>query len=158
MATVGHLITGLAVGRAHDRGLWKMVALSFVAEWPDIDFIFFNHEDHAPYAHRGCTHSVFLSIVVGVVAAVVFRNERLRNGVAFGVASATHGLIDSFGALGTPVCVLWPFYGGRIETGHRFIPVMSFYFHPNRTLVIELLAFSPLLIYALWPRGKRSQS
>ncbi len=134
-----------------------MAALAFVAEWPDIDFILFRHDAHAPYAHRGCTHSIFTSIVVGFVAALAFRNERLRNGIAFGFASLTHGIIDSFGGLGSPVCMLWPFSAERIETGHRFIPVMSFYFHPNRTLFIEILAFSPLLLYALWPRGKRSQ-
>lgn len=135
-----------------------MAALSIVAELPDVDFLLFRHDAHAPYAHRGCTHAIFTGIVIGLVAALIFKNERLRNGLAFGVAAVSHGLIDSFGGLGSPVCILWPFFDGRIETGHRFIPVMSFYFHPNRTLVIETLAFSPLLIYALWPRSKRTQT
>ena len=157
MATVGHLIVGLAVGRAYDRGKVAMGAMSVGAVLPDLDFLLFPGHGILPYAHRGMTHSLAFAVLAGLAAwavALVRSADSFRAGLFFALTMATHGVIDAFSLSGSGIDLLWPILNVRLLPAHRFIPVASFASFGVFVVTgfIEVLVFSPFALYALWPR------
>jgi inner membrane protein len=85
---------------------------------PDADVILFRFGAtyDGAWAHRGFSHSLGFAILLGVVAALIFRRT-IPPLVAFGfVASAavSHGLLDMLTNGGHGVAILWP------ATAHRY--------------------------------------
>lgn len=160
--------------------IFRMVALSAVSLLPDADVIAFQLgiPYGAPFGHRGASHSfvaaILVSIAAGLVAAQqarpraglprsqVARERGLR--VAFYVAlvTATHGPLDALTDGGLGVALLWPFSHERFFFPWTPIPVapIGLRMISARGLLVastELLYFAPLLLYALWRRGGRTE-
>jgi len=105
---------------------WRlMIAAAIASALPDVDSfsgsIWGMPNPNLPlplWWHRGATHSLFVAIAVGLVAAALHRQLRVRAlvaGVAVGAAMASHGVGEGLGddAFDRPVEI-----GQRIVDGH----------------------------------------
>ena len=171
MASFGHVAVGLACARVlHSErralGLRAAVVFSALALWPDVDAVAFAFgvPYSAPFGHRGATHSLVVAAVVTGLAALLAARARLplaRTTLVAGVATASHGLLDTMTYGGGRGCaLLWPFSNARLwaPSALRFIPIapIGAGLLSRRGLdvvLVEVFLFSPLWIYALWPRS-----
>jgi inner membrane protein len=154
----------MAVGRA-SRQRGAIAGCAILAALPDVDLALYLR-DHVhtttAFSHRGFTHSIGAAILCGLVAWAVARAFRARapSRVALFVtlAVASHGVIDLLSDRGGAVAWLWPLSDARIVSPLRPLPVARF--HPFwqfvRTELVEILAFAPCLLYALWPRRRHA--
>jgi inner membrane protein len=165
MASVGHLAVGAAVGALYSRqtGAHPRVAIltfAALALAPDLDLLtgLFGVRPNIPVAHRGITHSVFFSLATALAVGAVVRGSSRRRFLAgfwVFVALASHGLLDAMCQLGNGPMLLWPLTHTQFESPWRPIPGVLLgegHFLPRqviRTLVVETLLFSPLIVYAL---------
>lgn len=167
MATVGHILAGMALGRAYGPGTrvqmgLRMSGLAVAACLPDTDLLIYRVRHAGPFAHRGFTHSLFAAAVCGFVAGLVAtahprtRVFALRLGIFVWLAVSSHGVLDILSDRGSAVTMFWPFSDVRVLAPFRPIPVARF--TPFSLFLVseakEVLAFTPLLLYALWPRKK----
>ena len=105
-----------------------LVAAMIVAIIPDLDGLW----KHAPglgdqsiWSHRGVTHSMFVALLFGILAAFFHRRLRvlpLTAGVVVAAAMASHGLLDMMTDSGRPVAYLWPLTSARLFADWRPIP------------------------------------
>ncbi len=168
MASFAHIAVGMTAGRLYSarRGgvVWKaMVGMSALSLLPDADVWAFKmgipYED--PFGHRGASHSIVFALVTGVVTALLLARPRLWT---FGLAALvvlSHPLLDALTDGGLGVALFWPFDVTRYFAPWQPIPVApigaglvsarGFY-----VLAVELAATAPLVVWALWPRGKRA--
>lgn len=164
MASLGHLVVGLAGGRlqAGERPpLRSMLAFGALATFPDLDSgaRLLGAGAGSPWLHRGALHSLLLSAAAAALATLLLPGGRGR-GFTFAVALATaasHGLLDLFTHGGNGVMLLWPLSAERFLAGWRPLPAAPMGLHLLSPRGISLMAreallFSPLLLYALWPR------
>jgi len=174
VASFGHVAVGLAASR-----LWAdrqgqaavmpkasmMLLCSALALLPDIDVLAFRlHIPYAaPFGHRGAIHSLSFAVIVGCSAGGV---QALRGrpwlgfGLLAGALTASHGLLDTLTDGGLGIALLWPFTEHRYFFVWRPLPVAPIGRGVLSTwglsvVLTELWMFSPLVVYALWPRRKR---
>ena len=173
MASIGHVLVGAAASKAYRAGqrtIWSPVAAT--ALWsglsllPDVDVIGFRlgvkYAD--PWGHRGATHSFAFAIAAGAIVWLVARAARLparRTALAAAAVVASHALLDTMTDGGLGCALLWPFSDERFFAPWRPIPVapIGSAFLSLRGLRIaatEVVLMAPFLIYALWPRPRRS--
>jgi inner membrane protein len=168
-----------ALGFARRPIPWKLVlAAAFASAAPDVDSLF-KRLAHLPaasiYAHRGATHSLFVAIACGVIAALLHKRLDVRPltaGVVIGASMASHGILDMMTSPGLPVAYLWPLTSARLYADWRPIqsgPVHLVHLIPGALarlqvelwqLIIPMFA-AALLIRMLWsvrnpPKGRRS--
>jgi inner membrane protein len=168
MAGVGHLAVGMAAARLYRadcparraslRSVLFWSALSFL---PDADVVGFalgvQYADQ--WGHRGATHSLAFSVMIGgVVGAVALRAHRpaIRTGLAASLVVASHALLDTLTDGGLGCALFWPFDLTRYFAPWTPIPVSpiglgvlsqyGFY-----VMAVELMLFAPLLWFALRP-------
>ena len=172
MASVGHLMVGIAAGRAYlprDASTKALVVtcwlFALVSEFPDVDVIGFrfgvHYEDH--FGHRGATHSLAFAVLLGGLALLLSRalhQPPLRLTVAVFVLTLSHALLDTLTDGGLGCALAWPLSDARFFAPWRPLPVapIGAGMLSSRglwVLVVELCAFSPLVAYALWPRRAR---
>jgi inner membrane protein len=171
MASIGHVIVGLAVARAHDvtaerqeaRPLRTRVAAAVVfpvlALLPDFDVVGFrlgvHYED--TWGHRGAAHSVLIAAVVAAAIALPLarglRASVASTFVAAFVSVASHGVLDMLTDGGLGVAALWPFSDVRHFLPLHPIPVSPIgrAFLSERGLrcaLTEGVLLSPFLLYA----------
>jgi inner membrane protein len=84
----------------------------------------------------------------------------LRSGVAIALVYASHGLLDTMTDGGLGIAVWWPFSAERFFARWQPIPVVPLGTRMlslvgARVLFLELLFFSPLLVWSLWPRRRK---
>lgn len=171
MASLAHIAVGMAAARiseppsAPPRALaWAMVGWCALSLVPDLDMLGFRLgvAYGETWGHRGATHSLaFAAAVAGcaAVAAALTDRSPVRVGVVAAAVVASHGLLDSMTDGGLGAALLWPFDDARYFAPWRPIPVapIGIRFVSLRGLevaIAELLAFSPLFAYALWPRRR----
>jgi len=126
--TTTHALVPLAAALAFARPPipWRIVIITaLAAAAPDLDWLF-KHFLHIPpssiLAHRGATHSLFVALAAGCLAALVHRQIGLRPLVAGAVvaaAMASHGLLDMLTDSGQPVAYLWPLSSARLFADWR---------------------------------------
>jgi inner membrane protein len=117
------LITGRVVptpeGLDRRRLAWTAVAVACVQ---DLDYagIAFDIRIDDALGHRGASHSLVFSAVLGLVAALLaFRGKHLRATWPWlSLAAASHGLVDMFSRGELGVALFWPFSSARL-----FFPV-----------------------------------
>lgn len=188
MASLGHVLVGLALARAHQRASTPRArsaqveagtslrrrALSFVAfpalaMLPDLDVIAFAFG--IPYrdafGHRGASHAMLTGLVVGALAGVLIaRLTRTPIGVTVllaALAMVSHGLLDTLTTGGEGAALFWPFTHERYFAPFRPIPVapIGLGFLSMRGLycaAVELALFSPFLVYALLSPRERPRT
>jgi len=172
VASIGHILVGAAASKAYRTGqrtIWSPVAAavfwSGLSLLPDVDVIGFRlgvrYAD--PWGHRGATHSFAFALAVATIVWIVAKAARLPAGrtalVALAVV-ASHALLDTMTDGGLGCALLYPFSNARFFAPWRPIPVAPIgpAFLSGRGLriaIIETIAMSPFLIYALWPRRQR---
>lgn len=174
MASIGHVIVGLAAGRRFPLGgtlsvRARMVAAAALAALPDVDSVGFmlGVPYGAPFGHRGAAHSLVAAAVVGLGCALLGRLWKLSFWRTACLATAllvSHDLLDTLTDGGRGIALLWPFSPRRFFAPWRLLPVAPIGLRvlgPSglKVLATELLYFLPLLAWALWPaRECRSTS
>jgi inner membrane protein len=175
LASVGHVIVGMAAARLYRRKqptAWSPVTIAVI--WsalslvPDADAYGFamGVPYEAPWGHRGATHSLMfatgMAVLVGLVAKAAKLPDR-RAAVIAGLVVASHGLLDSLTDGGLGCALLWPFTNERFFAPWRPLPVAPIgrgllSMEGLRVATVELVVFSPLVVYALWPIKRSSKS
>ena len=173
MASLGHLVVGMAAARVYARDAVRTpppalaamlfwAALSFL---PDADVIGFGlgvrYED--PWGHRGATHSLAFSLALGAAIGALaprFGYRALRTGVMATLVVASHALLDTLTDGGLGCALFWPFDLTRYFAPWRPLPVSPIGLgylsqYGLYVAVVEITLFSPLLLYALARRGPR---
>ncbi|MEM7584573.1 MAG: metal-dependent hydrolase [Acidobacteriota bacterium] len=170
MPGLGHIAVGMAAGRLHSR--WQaarspvvaMVAFTALSAIHDADLIGFSFgiPYDAPYGHRGASHSIFAGLLLGILAGCLGRIAGWAWGIttvlACGVA-VSHGLLDTLTDGGRGIALLWPLSTERFFSPWQPLPVSPlgmgvFSWWGLRVLLFELVVFSPLWLFALWPRKR----
>ncbi len=170
MAGLGHIGVGLATGRLRAAGRtgWSLALgmgwFSALAMLPDVDVLGFRLgiAYAAPFGHRGALHSLVFATAVGAVVAAVqaWRRQRwVSSGLTALWVVASHGLLDAATDGGLGVALLWPFSQRRFFWPSTPIPVSPIgrgvLTERGVTVALtELLIFSPLFVYAFWPRRR----
>ncbi len=158
VAAIGHIPVGLAAARLHDGRLaWRSaVAFSLLSLLPDADVVafVFRVPYSAPFGHRGATHSFFFAGVCGGLAWLATR--RARTALLVALTVATHPLLDALTDGGLGVALFFPFTNERYFFPWQPLPVAPIGQHMASSrglyvVLVELAAFLPLWIYALWP-------
>lgn len=173
MASIGHIAVGMSAARLYRRTQptrWSIVTSmyvwSFLSMLPDADVLGFRFGIRygAPWGHRGATHSLFFSLVLGAflgLIAPLFSVPRLRTGVCAIVVLASHALLDTLTDGGLGCALLWPFSRRRYFAPWNPIPVApigrAFLSSEGmRVAATEFILFLPFFIYALWRRPARA--
>lgn len=172
MASIGHIAVGMAAARYHGGvgpTRWALVTAMIV--WaaisllPDADVVGFRfgigYGD--PWGHRGASRSLVFALLGGSVfglLAAAADLPRWRTGVLACIVLASHGLLDALTDGGLGCALFWPFSDERLFAPWRPLPIAPIgraYFSSAGLYVAlwETAAFAPLLVYALWPRGRR---
>ncbi len=168
MASIGHVAVGMAGARLYLKrqpSTWStatiMVIWSALSLLPDADVYGFamGVPYAAPWGHRGATHSVVFGVLIAVGIGL-FAKARglspLRTALLAGAVIVSHGLLDTITDGGLGCALLWPFSNERFFAPLRPLPVAPI----GRELIskwglrvglTELAAFSPLIVYSLWP-------
>lgn len=165
MASLGHIAVGLAATRIYeeppDRRTWITAALvwSALSFLPDADVIGFafgvRYEDE--WGHRGATHSLAFSAMLGTLVGLVAPRLRLpawRTGVLATLVLASHAILDTFTDGGLGIALFWPFDVTRYFAPWRPIPVSPIglaFLSPYGLFVAawEALIFAPVWWYSL---------
>ncbi len=174
MASLGHIVVGMAAARVYARDAVRTpppalaamlfwAALSFL---PDADVIGFGlgvrYED--PWGHRGATHSLAFSLALGAAIGALapwFGHRALRTGVMATLVVASHALLDTLTDGGLGCALFWPFDLTRYFAPWRPLPVSPIglgylsQYRPLRRGRRDPRCSSPLLLYALARRGPR---
>jgi inner membrane protein len=170
MPTVGHVMIGLAAGRAQEREgrrVWRRLALyGALGVAPDLDVIpaLLHHPWLVPLGHRGATHSITFAVLLGLAVALVAPGaSRLRTAIAATLTVASHGLVDPLNMSSVGTAYFWPFSSERFSWGVKFIPETpvgwgAFHGAGLVNLLCEILIFSPFVAYALWPRARGTRA
>lgn len=98
-------------------------------------------------------------MAVGVIAPL-FRLSPVRTAVVFDLVVGSHAILDTLTDGGFGCALWWPFDNHRYFAPWNPIPVAPIglrYFSKDGLSVAlaELVLFSPVFIYAVWPRQKR---
>lgn len=139
-----------------------MVVWSGLSLLPDADVVGFRYgiAYGDPWGHRGATHSLLFSGLLGTAIGIVaplFRLPALKTGVLAALVLASHAILDTFTDGGLGCALLWPFSDERFFAPWRPLPVApigrAFLSAAGLQVVaVELVFFAPLLLYACWPR------
>lgn len=171
MASIGHIVVGMAAARVYRRGQrtrWtlftSMVLWSALSLLPDADVLGFRFGIRYgdPWGHRGATHSFAFSLALAValgVLACVSRLPPLRTALVAAVVLGSHAVLDTLTDGGLGCALWWPFDDRRHFASWNPIPVSPigrrFLSQDGlRVALTELVLFSPVLLYALWPRRR----
>lgn len=126
-----------------------------LANCADFDFALVILTHDGSY-HRGFTHSLVFALALCVVSLVAFGRGRAREGLAYGLAYASHSLLDfSTTKLGGGVELLWPFTSERFGlgvAGLSELPSLMPSADILKALLLELLIFAPMLACVLLVR------
>ena len=171
MASIGHVVVGLAAGRRFAAGepAWLRTAMACfgaLSLLPDADVIGLSWGVRygAEWGHRGATHSFVFAVAAGVLVALLARPLRVpwgRTTLTAVLVLASHPLLDVLTDGGRGCALFWPFDLTRHFAPWRPLPVapIGVHFFSARGLHValsELAWFAPLLVYALWPRRETS--
>ena len=172
MASLGHIVVGMAAARVQSRDAARRPALAAMLFWaalsflPDADVIGFGlgvrYED--PWGHRGATHSLAFSLVLGAVIGLLaprFGRPAVRTGVMATLVVASHALLDTLTDGGLGCALFWPFDLTRYFAPWTPLPVSPIglgYLSPYGLYVAmtEMVLFAPVLWFVLCHTGRRT--
>ena len=158
---IAHALVGASVVAAiHTRpkSLRHPAALlagAFLANAPDLDF-FLVFALHNRAWHRGFTHSLLFACFVSLLFVLCLGRRRTRDGVAYGLAFASHCVLDFLTTKqGGGVELLWPFSTARLAFGWAGLSEVPSRLPPLiilKWVAVEFLIFTPLLLAILFWR------
>lgn len=167
MPSLGHVAVGLAAGRLHagpDRPrLAPTLAFTALSMFPDLDVLArsLGAVRGSPWLHRGALHSLLVAAVAGIAVASLsggLGRSRSRTAALAALVAASHGVLDAFTVGGAGIMLLWPLSLERFLAPWHLLPAAPIGLRVASARGLEVLAreaigFSPLLVYALWPRA-----
>ena len=125
---------------------------ALLANCADLDFALVALAHDRSY-HRGFTHSLAFSLALCVAMLVAFGRGRVREALAYGLAYASHAVLDySTTKFGGGVELLWPFSAERFGLGLVGLSELPSRMPPGGVLkaaLLELLIFAPVLACVL---------
>jgi inner membrane protein len=174
MPSLGHVAVGVAAGRLHAGAAGPRaratLVLTALATFPDVDVLArrLGVMRGSAWLHRGASHSLLVAAVAGIAAAVIMGGlgrSRWRMAVTGVLVAASHGILDAFTSGGAGIMLLWPVSEARflapwdLTPGWDVMPaapMMLRLVSPRGVAVLarEAIVFSPLILYALWPRRR----
>ena len=171
MPGLGHFAVGVAAGRLHTRDRTSpalaMVAFCALSVLPDADVVGFSFgiPYDAPFGHRGASHSLSVGLALGLLTGGLGKLWGLSWGRTTAIAclvAVSHGLLDTLTDGGRGIALLWPLSDERYFAPWQPLPVSPlgpavFSKWGLRVFLVELVYFSPFLIYAFWPRRARPE-
>jgi hypothetical protein len=166
MSPVGHSLVGLSLASLAIPAMWSrrqklLIAVVFVAlaNLPDWPIPAWGHDRYA------ISHSLFVNIaLIGVVALLWSFVPRLRaliplRCLLLGAAGwLSHLVLDSLYNHGRGIAIFWPLSDGRLRMPIRWFSTLdvsqsAFSQHNLSVFAIELLAFAPVLVFAVLIAG-----
>lgn len=153
------LVAALHPGPSTRRYRIALLAGAILANAADFDFALVWAFGSGAW-HRGFTHSLFFGAVLGLVFVAVLGRGRLREAAGYGLAYASHGVLDwSLMKFGGGVELLWPFSDGRFGLGLWGLSEIPSLLPPSqvvKSLLLEVLIFGPpfVLLLLLRRRGR----
>lgn len=134
----------------------SLLAGALLANAADLDFLLVAVLQSKSW-HRGFTHSILFSLMMCLLFLFVLRNARIRNALGYGLAFASHGLLDYLTTKnGSGVELLWPFSTARLKlgwSGLSEVPSRLAWIEILQTLALETAIFSVLFIAILLVRS-----
>ncbi|MDQ3803511.1 MAG: metal-dependent hydrolase [Acidobacteriota bacterium] len=125
---------------------------ALLANAADLDFLLV-FALHSRSWHRGLTHSVVFALLVGLLSALLLGRRRLKEALAYGLAFASHGVLDYVTSKeGGGVELLWPFSAERMMLGWWGLSEVPSKLPPSgimKALAVESGLFTPPLLAAL---------
>jgi membrane-bound metal-dependent hydrolase YbcI (DUF457 family) len=111
--------------------------------------------------HRGPTHSLFFALLVCLLFFAALGRRRAREAAAYGLAYATHALLDfSTTKYGGGLELLWPFsterFGLRLFSLSE-LPSLVPSLQVLTWLCLEFALFAPPLLLVLWLRRRAAR-
>ena len=169
---IGHALGGIAAGwfiqPAGERGAsgrQRGLTLGFAALGMAADL------DLLLGVHRGPSHSIGATLVIGLVAWAALRHRRFAGRLAAAIAAAygSHVVLDWLGADSSPplgLLALWPVSDAFYQAPWPVFPAISRRIHqphlfwvPNiRALALELLILVPAVSMVAYSRRVRSRA
>lgn len=167
MASVGHVVVGLAAARFYRFGqatIWSpfsaAVVWSGLSLLPDVDVLGFplgvHYED--PWGHRGATHSLMFAVAAACAVFIIAKLARLRplrTSLFALVVVSSHPLLDTLTDGGLGCALLWPFSHERFFAPWTPLPVApigrAFLSAEGLAVALtELAVLSPLVAVLIW--------
>ena len=161
-ALLGASIVAAALPPRHlsGRTAAPLFAGALLANAADLDFLLV-FALHSRAWHRGFTHSIVFALCLCLVFILYFGRRRLRQAVAYGMAYASHALLDCVTTKeGGGVQLLWPFSNERLAPGWWGLSEVPSRLPPSgilKALAYELALFVPLLLAVLLWKGSLSK-
>ena len=133
-----------------------------LANAADLDFLLVA-AFHSKAWHRGFSHSIAFAVFIVLLLIVLMGRNQLRNAVAYGLAFASHALLDFVTTKsGDGVALLWPFssdkfamgWWGLSEAPSKLTPVEIV-----EALALEVLIFAPIFlgVFLLAPERRKTR-
>ena len=155
---VAHGLVGASIVAAlHPRPKFRRRATpllfgALLANAADADFLLVSASGSKAW-HRGFSHSVGFSLLVCLVLLMFFGKRRVREALVYGLAYASHGVLDCVTTKeGGAVELLWPFSTERLMLGWWGLSEVPSRLPPAeilKSLVVELAIFAPFLFAVL---------
>ncbi|HYO62544.1 MAG TPA: metal-dependent hydrolase [Pyrinomonadaceae bacterium] len=162
---ISHGLTGASIVAAlHPdaaRQRLPLLAGAFLANCADFDFALVWLTGDKSW-HRGFTHSLPFAALLTLALLLLFGLPRARAALAYGLAYASHALLDfTFAKHGGGVELFWPFSDSRTRLNLLGLSEMPSRMSPLEillSLLLELLIFSALfaLVRTLRRRTRHS--
>jgi len=118
----------------------------------DLDFLLVFVFDSRSW-HRGFSHSLVAGLFVLLLFVWRFGKERLSDAIAFGLAFASHAILDYLTTKqGGGVELFWPFSSEGLRLGWwglSEIPSILSRVEVLRALLVEFLLFAPMLLLVI---------
>jgi inner membrane protein len=134
-----------------------LAAGALLANAADLDFVLVFALGSRAW-HRGFTHSLAFALVVALTLLVALGRRRARKAAAYGLAYASHALLDfATTKQGGGLELLWPFNADRLGLrwfGLSEIPSRLPPAEVLKALCLEFALFAPPLLFVLWLRGR----
>ena len=156
-ALVGASLAAAIHTRRPDSRRYRVALISgaLLANAPDLDF-FLVFTLHSRAWHRGFTHSLGFAGLVCLLFVLTLGKRRLRDALAYGLAFASHGVLDFLTTkAGGGVELFWPFSAERLRLGWIGLSELPSRLPPLTILnwlVFELFIFTPVLLAVMFRR------
>lgn len=117
-AFIGAATAEVMLPRETRHRLYMVLAAGALAVAPDLDFILVWVLGLDRDWHRGFSHSLLMAALLGGTALAWWGRTRWREAAAFGLALASHGLLDALTTVqGRGVQLFWPLWMERFRLG-----------------------------------------
>lgn len=157
---LGASIVGAIHPKPFDKYLLPAFFGGFLANAADFDFLLV-FLFHSKEFHRGFTHSIFFSVLVGTCFLLFLGRKKYREALAYAMAFASHFILDFITTkLGGGSEIYFPFSKERFGLGLiglSEVPSTLSIYEIFLTIGLELLIFTPIFLLIFYLRKKNGK-